>query len=67
MAQEVGVREVLEHLRDRLNSMDNRLDRIEGRLDSKADKWEVRIWFMTVLASQAALAGLLGAIIARLP
>lgn len=59
MAQEVGIALVLEQIRDRLNSIENRLDRLESRLDTKADRWEIRILFTTVIA-------LLGVIIARL-
>jgi chromosome segregation ATPase len=44
---------ILEEVRARLNHVEDRLNIIETRLDnimaSKADKWEIRIWFLIIV------------------
>lgn len=46
-----------------LEQMSLRLDRVERELENlantKVDKWEVRIWFLILLAFQSAYSGLL--------
>jgi len=40
---------ILEEIRTRLNHVEDRLSIIETRLDTKADKWEIRIWFLIIV------------------
>ena len=40
---------ILEEVRTRLNHVEARLNNIEIRLDTKADKWEIRIWFLIIV------------------
>ena len=48
---EVGIKEVLEQLNTGLNH-------VETDLRAKADKWEMRIWFMTIMALLVAILGI---------
>ncbi|MCL0057459.1 hypothetical protein M1N05_00105 [Dehalococcoidales bacterium] len=38
-----------EQVSERLNHIELRLNHIETRLDTKADKWEIRIWFLLLI------------------
>lgn len=49
---EIGIREVLEQLNTRLNH-------VEADLRTKADRWEMRIWFMTIMALLVAILGII--------
>lgn len=64
---EIGLKEVLEQISARLNHIETRLEHVESRLDAlyrdKADKWEMRIWSMTIMVL---LGAILGTIITRL-
>ena len=63
MNLEIGLKDVLEQISARLNHLESRLNHIDVRLDNKADKWEMRIWFMTIMVL---LGPILGTIITRL-
>ena len=62
---------VVEQINERLADIQAQLEGIRADLRDlraqKADKWELRLWAVTILAFQAVLAGLLGAVLARLP
>ena len=49
---EVGLREVLEQISARLNH-------VEAGLRDKADRWEMRIWFMTIMVLLGAILGVM--------
>ena len=59
MSLEIGLKEVLEQISARLNHFEGRLNHIDVRLDNKADKWEMRIWFMTIMVLLGAILGVI--------
>lgn len=46
---------ILEQISLRLGQLEAPLNHLEVRLDQKADKWEVRIWFILITALVAAV------------
>jgi len=61
---------VLEQMSVRLDRLEARFDHLETRFDqlmmTKADKWEVRLWFMVMTAFLTSIVVLLGVILARI-
>ena len=58
---------ILEQISARLNHLENRITGLENRIAgievTKADKWEMRIWFMMIMAL---LGAILGVVIGKL-